>query len=181
METGRIESETRRLLLGTVHGLIEGSIAVGPQVRTLDYLNRAATRFLMLRGVKSLSANPLFQSESVCVSMATILWVSEVEAMRRSGLLPARPGFNRCAVRMCFADFEALGYLHAPAQGDPFARLNQDRGAFIALTSASVIGPETEISAAFLALNSLNVFTAELVAQDDAALEGTSLFEQIEP
>jgi hypothetical protein len=178
MDTERSESETRRLLLGTAHGTIEGAIAVGQQVRTLDYLNRGSLKFVPLRAAKATPPFPALQGGAVSVNIATILWVTEVQAMRPGGLSKVKPQLNRCAVRFCFPDCEALGFLHTPPQGDPFARLNQDRGAFLALTSVSLVGAEAEMTVEFLAVNSLHVLTAEIIAQDDTVLEGTSVFEE---
>ena len=70
---------------------------------------------------------------------------------------------------MCLPDCEILGFLHTSAHGDPVVRLNQDASPFFALTSASVIGPDVEFAAAFLAVNRAHVFAAEALAdtQDD--------------
>jgi hypothetical protein len=158
--------------------MIEGNLAIGQQVRTLDYLNRGSLRFMPLRAAKSISPFPALQGDAVSLNMAPILWVTEMQAMRPGGLSKAKPHLNRCAVRFCLPGCEALGFLHTPAQGDPFARLNQDRGAFLALTSVSLIGADTEMTVEFLAVNSLHVLAAEIIAQDDAELEGTSVFEE---
>jgi len=178
VDTGRSASEARRLLIGTLHGTLEGNLAVDQQVRTLDYLNRGSTRFMPLRAAKSISPFPPLQVDAVRVNMATILWVTELQEMRPSGLSKVRPQLNRCAVRFCLPDCEAVGFLHTPPQGDPFARLNQDRGAFLALTSVSLIGADTEMTVEFLAVNSHHVISAELIAHDDTAVEGESMFEE---
>jgi hypothetical protein len=178
VDTGRSASEARRLLIGTLHGSVEGNLAVDQQVRTLDYLNRGAMRFMPLRGAKSINPFPPLQGDAVRLNMSTILWVTELQATRPSGSSKAKPQLNRCAVRFCLPECEALGFLHTPPQGDPFARLNQDRGAFLALTSVSLISADTEITVEFLAINSHHVISAELIAQDDAAFEGESMFEE---
>ena len=178
MDKGHSDSEARRLLVGTLHGAVEGNLAVGQLVRTLDYLNRGSMRFMPLRVAKSISPFPPLQGDAVSVNMATILWVAELTAMRPGGISKVKPQLNRCAVRFCLPECEAVGFLHTPPQGDPFARLNQDRGAFLALTSVSLIGTNTEMTVEFLAVNSHHVLSAELIAQDDVVVEGASLFEE---
>jgi hypothetical protein len=161
--------------------MIEGSLAVGHQVRTLDYLNRGTTRFMPLHDAKSTHPFPQLQGSDVSLNLATIVWATEVQPMRPSGLAKGKPQLNRCAVRFCFPGCEASGFLHTPAQGDPLARLNQDRGVFIALTSVSVIGVDAEMTFEFLAVNSHHVISAEVIGKDDTALEGASLFEEAGP
>jgi hypothetical protein len=178
MDTGRNDPETRRILIGTLQGTVEGTIGVGQQVRTLDYLNRSSMRFLPLRAARSAPPFPALQGDAVSVNVATILWVTEIQAMRPGGLAKAKPHLNRCAVRLCLPSCEALGFMHTPAQGDPFARLNQDRGAFLALTSVSLVGAEDEMTVEFLAVNSQHVLTAEIIGHDEAEIEGTSVFEE---
>lgn len=179
MEKGHSASEARRLLIGTLHGAVEGILSVGQQVRTLDYLNRGTTRFIPLHGAKSIRPFLTLQGNAVSVNIAMVLWVTELKVTRPGGLSKVKPQLNRCAVRFCLPTCEASGFLHTPLQGDPFARLNQDRGAFLALTSASLIGADTEMTFEFLAVNSQHVVSAEIIAQDDTTLEGASMFEEV--
>lgn len=178
METDKDFLHGRRVLVGTVHGVIEGDLALGPQLRTLDYLNRTTTRFVSLRAARPVSPGTSLQGEAVHVNIESIFWVAEVEAMRRAGGVAVKPQLNRSAVRLCFPDWEILGFLHTPMQGDPFARLNQERCPFIAVTSASIIGSDTERAAAFLAVNSRQVFTVELLADEETVEEEAQAFEE---
>jgi hypothetical protein len=91
-----------------------------------------------------------------------------------------RPKLNRSAVRISFLDCEILGFLHTPVQGDPFARLNQDRSPFLAVTSASITGADTEMAAPFLAVNGQRAFTVELISDPDASENGMAQFEEAE-
>jgi hypothetical protein len=184
MDSGHEAPVSRRVLVATTLGTIEGDVAVGPQLRTLDYLNRGTTRFVPLRAARSLSSHASLQGSSVHVNIDAILWVAEVEAMRRSGRFAANPQLTRSAVRFCFPDCEILGFLHTPPQGDPLARLNQDRASFLGVTSASIIGADTERAAAFIAVNSRKLFTAEIIGDDDmddTAEEDLPAFEEAEP
>jgi hypothetical protein len=118
--------------------------------------------------------------QAVHVNIESVLWVAELETMPRPARAAMSPQPNRRAVRFCFPDCEILGFLHAPLQGDPFARLNQDRSSFLAVTSASIIGSDTERAAPFVAVNSRQAFTLEIITDDDAVEDGSTLFEEAE-
>jgi hypothetical protein len=100
--------------------------------------------------------------------VSTILWVAEVQALRPSAGRRRAPLQNRTALRLCMpGGSEVRGFLHTPAMGDPIARLNQDQNAFFAMTSASLMNPENEFAAAFLAVNRAHVFAAESLLDED--------------
>jgi hypothetical protein len=180
MESRYEASHGRRVLIGTTHGMIEGELALSPQVRTLDFFNRGTTRFVTLNAARSLSSGPSLQSDVVNLNLTAILWVAEVESGRPRGRAGGNPQLNRSAVRFCFHDCEILGFLHTPVQGDPFARLNQDRSPFVAVTSASIIGGATEMAAPFLAVNGQRAFTVELIPDAEAVESGMSELEEAE-
>jgi hypothetical protein len=180
MDVGQETPVGRRVLVATMLGMIEGDLAVGTQLRTLDYLNRATTRFVPLHTARSLSSRASLQGSSVLVNIDAILWVAEVATKPRPGRVAANPQLNRSAVRFCFPECEILGFLHTPPQGDPLARLNQDRASFLAVTSASIIGSDTERASAFIAVNSRQVFTVEMIGDDDSAEEDLPAFEEAE-
>jgi hypothetical protein len=164
-----------------MRGMFEGDLPAGAQVRTLDHLNRGTTRFLTLHDARPLSAQASLQSSSVSVNIDAIFWVAEIDANPRTVRGGAKPALNRVAVRFCFPQYEILGFLHTPPQGDPLARLNQDRGSFVAVTSASILGSDTERAASFVAVNARQVFTAETLSYDDAIEDDSSLLEEAEP
>ena len=178
MEPTQTEVASRRLLIGTTHGVIEGDLALAPQVRTLDFLNRGSTRFVSLHAAKARNARFPLLRDSVHINIATILWVTELASARRSGGTGAKPKLTRSALRFSFADGEILGFLHTPAQGDPFARLNQERGLFIAVTSASITGQDTEMAAPFLAVTSAHVVTIEAMTPDEDIQGEPAVFEE---
>jgi hypothetical protein len=178
MESPHDASTRRRVLVATMRGMIEGDLPVGPQLRTLDYLNRSTTRFVPLCTARPLSSRASLEGKIVHVNIESILWVAEIETMPRAARAAVKPQLNRAAVRICFPDCEILGFLHVPPHGDPFARLNQDRSSFLAVTSASIIGSDTERAAPFVAVNSRQAFTLEMIADDDAVEESSSVFEE---
>src|SRR5262249_36660238 len=136
-------------------------------LRTLDYFNRNASRFVTIHKVQATGTRSRFGGAPVSLNASTILWVAEVESMRAPTRPPAREAMNRSAVRLCFEDSEVSGFLHTPAQVDPLVRLSQDSCTFIALTSASMISADTEFAAAFLAVNRRLVFAAETIGEEE--------------
>jgi hypothetical protein len=163
---------TRRVLVGTVHGVLEGSLRSGA-LRTLDFLNRGSGRLLTLLDPKATNARWQPEGASVGLSAAGILWVVEIDAMRQGANRRWFPPRNRCGIRICLPSYELRGFLHTPIQGDPVNRLNQDQAEFFALTSASVVGDDTEFAAAFVAVNRSQIFSVETLADplDDAVSE----------
>ena len=178
MRSPHDESGSRRVLVGTTNGMFEGNLSLGARLRTLDYLNRSSTRFVVLSAARSLSSRLELQGDPVHVNLKSILWVAEVEAMQRAKGAIVRPQQNRSAARFRFPDCEIVGFLHTPLQGDPLARLFQDRSPFLAVTSASIIGSDAEMAAAFLAVNCDGVFTIELMGDDDVIEDDASIFEE---
>jgi len=167
-DTGR-DQETRRVVIGSLHGTIEGNLRVSTRLRTLDFLNRSIAKFVTVQDARVTGSQwqPEGNLSSICVS--TILWVAELQALRPSAGRRKAPLQNRTALRLCLAGgSEVRGFLHTPTMGDPIARLNQDHSAFFAVTSASLMSPDNEFAAAFLAVNRAHVFAAEgLLDEDD--------------
>lgn len=163
-DTGHAGPESRRIHMGTLHGTIEGDLRVSQRLRTLDLLNRNGARFIRLHDPRVTSASWHLGASAACVNPSFVFWVAEVTALRPAGTHRAAPLQRRSGVRLCLPDCEILGFLHTPELGDPILRLNQETTPFFALTSASMIGPDLELAAAFLAVNRANVFAAEAFA-----------------
>ena len=151
---------TRRVVVGTVNGLVEGNLRSG-SLRTLDFLNRGMGKLVTLLDPKVTGARWQPESASVGLCVTGILWAAEIEAMRPGANRRWVPPQNRCGIRISLPGYELRGFLHTPAQGDPIMRLNQDQACFFALTSASVIGEDSEFAAAFVAVNKNQVFAIE--------------------
>lgn len=167
MDKASRDHETRRVVAGTLHGTVEGNLRVSTRLRTLDFLNRSLSKFVTIQDAEVTGGEWKPDGSSWSVSVATIQWVAEVEAMRpRAGRRHA-PLQNRTAVRLCMPSCEIRGFLHTPALGDPIGRLNQDQSAFFAVTSASLMGADTEFAAAFLAVNRSHVVAAEALLDAD--------------
>ncbi len=59
------------------------------------------------------------------------------------------------------------GFVHVPPGGNPMTRLNQGEHAFVALTSASVIGPGEELATPFLAVNRGHILAARPIGEQE--------------
>lgn len=180
MESHHEPSGHRRVLAATMQGMIEGDLPVGPQLRTLDYLNRATSRFIPLYGTGPPSTRASFAGKAVHINIESVLWVAEIEAMPRVARTGTGLKLTRTAVRFRFPNWEILGFLHTPPQGDPLARLNLDRSPFLAVTSASIVGSDTERAAPFVVVNSRHVYTIEMIADDDTVEDDSLMFEWAE-
>jgi hypothetical protein len=102
------------------------------------------------------------------VNTASILFVIERTSFKRkSGKRVEAARFNRAAVHLCVGEYEIQGFLHVPGRGDVLTRLNRDKYSFIALTSASVVGPDSEFAAPFLAVNRDHIMAAQELLEEE--------------
>ena len=145
-------SDERRLHIKSLQGNIEGVLRTSPSLRTLDDLNLVARNFLTLHGPSVDGERWGDQQTRMALSKASILFVIE-----ETGTLGPRSidpeTYRRAPLRLRIADFDIQGFLHVPHGGDPMQRLNQDGHPFVALTSASIVGPGVELAVPFLAVN----------------------------
>lgn len=154
--------ERRRVHVQTVHGAIEGYVETGERIRTLDDLNMFSRKFLRIEEAVVSSPVWSFERGTVGVNTSAILFVIERSGFRRkTGKRVEAARFNRAAVHLCVGEYEIQGFLHVPGRGDVLTRLNRDKYPFIALTSASVVGPDSELAAPFLAVNRTHIMAAQ--------------------
>jgi len=154
--------EERRLRIQTTRGCLEGRIQTSPVVRTLDDLNIVARNFVTLHGARALSGDWSLEGGSVALAKPAILHVFELdEPAPQSRAVKDAARFFRSPIRLWLPDFSVRGFVHIPAGGSAMARFNQQSHAFIAVTSASVVGPETELAVPFLAVNREHIIAAE--------------------
>lgn len=162
MAPGTDDTAERTIRIESLHGRIDGRLAVSPGLRTLDELNVFSRHFLVVRRPRIHSGVWSVEADRVAINKDSILFVTE-----RSGP-PPRPAAPAGAVRRARAPvrfhvdpYELRGFLHVPRGADPMSRLNQDGHAFVALTSASVVGPDSHFAVPFLAVNRFRVGMAE--------------------
>jgi hypothetical protein len=167
MEHGFIAPAIRRVRIETTHGPIEGSIRIGPRARTLDDLNQEARDFVILRDPELKTNGWSPGRQPLAISKATVLFVTEVSDFIPGG--DVRGGeYTRASMTLVVGDFVIRGFVHLPPGGDPLLRLNQQHRSFLALTSASVVGPHAQFAAGFIAVNRSHVSTAQ--GMDEASL-----------
>lgn len=168
-ETDDLRQE-RKLRVQTTRGCLEGRIQTSPVVRTLDDLNVVARNFLTLFGPRALSGEWSLENGAVAVAKSAILYVCELdEPAPQSRVIKEGTRLYRSPIRLWLAEYSIRGFLHVPAGGSAMARLNQQSHAFIAVTSTSVVGPETELAVPFLAVNREHIIAAEEMRQDEPA------------
>jgi len=159
--------ERRQVHVQTIHGAIEGYVETGARIRTLDDLNMFSRKFLRIEDAVVSSNVWSFDSGTIGVNSSAILFVIErTRFKRKPGKRVEAARFNRAAVRLCVGEYEIQGFLHVPGRGDVLTRLNRDKYPFIALTSASVVGPDSEFAAPFLAVNLEHVMAAQEILEE---------------
>jgi hypothetical protein len=171
------ESNGRPVLMRTLYGKLQGSLDVHPNVRTLDHLN-LGQRFLRIEATEWNADRWSLERGQVGISKDQILFLTEL-----SDTLPAAEArieaqqLTREAVSLSVGDCEVKGYMHVPGLLDPVMRLNQSRELFLALTAASVVGPDFEIATSFLALNPTHIAAVQtMFPYDTPGPEAESTF-----
>jgi hypothetical protein len=160
--------EKRFVRIQTIHGVIEGCVLTGPQIRTLDDLNMFSRKFLRVEEAVVTSPTWSFRPGTIGINTSSILFVIERSKFKKkSGKRVEAARFNRAAVLLRVGDFDIQGFVHVPGRGDILTRLNRDKYPFMALTSASVIGPDSELAAPFLAVNRSHVMAAQDMGQEE--------------
>ncbi len=171
--------EKREVLIQTIHGAIEGWLTTGKQIRTLDDLNMFSRKFLRVDEAEIASSAWTFSPGTIGINTSSILFVIERSKFKRkSDKRVEAARFNRAAVMLRVGQFDIQGFVHVPGRGDILTRLNRDKYPFIALTSASVMGPDSEIAAPFLAVNRSHIMAAQEINQEEvepaAIMEGAT-------
>jgi hypothetical protein len=153
--------ERRPVLIQTLRGSVEGRLGIHPGVRTLDFLN-LARRFVPVEADEIAVEGWCFEQGLLGINKDLILFVAEL-----SDRLPVMDDrveaaqFEREPIGLRVGDCDVRGYLHVRGVHDPVMRLNQCRQLFVAMTSASVIGPSFELAASFLAVNAAHVLAVQ--------------------
>jgi hypothetical protein len=168
MDRNRDGAVERGVRVQTVQGVIEGNLQIGPRLRTLDHLNVSSNRLLRLHDPRGDLPEPSSPGHPAALNRPSILFVVEVPDRDIGG--GPRGGGQRAAVSLQVAGFRIRGFVHVPAAGDPMSRFDQERPQFLALTSASVIGADTQFATSFVAVNRAHIVAAQTLATDRDAL-----------
>jgi hypothetical protein len=168
---GLEQREKRRVKVTTINEVVEGYLCVGRRPRTLDALNLAAPLFLVVDVDRAPREGSFFERGRVGISTSTILFVCELTEFHRDDGRVEAARFVRSPVRLQVGGYQIQGFMHVPGRGDPMTRLNQLRHPFIAMTSASVMGPDSQFAAPFLAVNRYNISAAQEIVAEETELE----------
>jgi hypothetical protein len=133
---------------------LSGSLQSTPHQRTLDDLNVGSRQFIVLWE----SAREAGMPSPVAIAKSSILFVWE------AGEPPAVPHesvgrFTRSSVQIRVGEFDIAGFIHVPPGGDVLQRVLGATHPFLSVTSASVVGPDGEFAAGFLAINMKHIET----------------------
>ncbi len=139
----------RTVRIETPDGSIEGLLLISDLVRTLDDLNKGGKAFLAVHSAVLDGTGWSFRDAPLSVNKSQILFLAELSSPD-GGQTAKFVDFTRSAVRLRIGVFDIEGFVHVPPHGDPLLRFNQDTHPFIALTSASVVGPDTRFASPFL-------------------------------
>lgn len=154
----------------------DGVLNLGLLGRTLDELNSQNRAFLALASPSVLRGRQDLAGDSLVVGKSSILFALEIVEGPVGTPLPGsghinKAQYHRLAVRLSVQDYLIEGYVHTADRIDILGRLNQVSRPFIALTRATVVGPDTEVRAPFLAVNLPHVASAQTAFRVDAILE----------
>lgn len=161
-------TDDRRIRIHTNHGSVEGLLRTSTGISTMHYLNVVSTtqKCLTLRPPLVCSHDWLSEDGLLAVATDSILFVVELsEFVPRPGDPQEAAQFQRAAVRLLLADYIIDGFVHVPPGGTPISRVSQDPHPFIAMTSVSVIGPDEQFTAPFMAACHRNIVAVQEIVQ----------------
>ena len=158
--------EERRVRVFALGGIVDGSLLLGTQQRTLDDLNMASKRFVVLHSPSSRTDAWSLGSGPLAINKKAILFIQELtspppQSGRRFGK------FSRAPLRLKIKSCEIEGFVHVPPGGEPMKRLDQDNHIFLSLTTVLITGPDNHATLPFLAVNRDFITTAQVVEPDE--------------
>ncbi|ANM31752.1 hypothetical protein ABI59_22620 [Acidobacteria bacterium Mor1] len=168
----------RKIRVHTRDGYIEGELATNESTSTLHYLNvtNSTRSFLPLQPPLTTSQDWFLDDTSLQIAMDSVLFVVELTDYRPpSGDPSAAALYSVSPVRVRIGNYTIDGEVHVPPQGTPVDRLNYERHPFVAITSASVLGPDAQFAAAFVAVNRAYIAGIQEIVEaevDTAAVSG---------
>jgi hypothetical protein len=151
--------EDRPVHVETTGGRFDGHLRVGAAVRTLDDLNVVSKGFVIVHQPGPSTCGEFGENELV-LNRSSILFVSEppvplIDSGTRYGV------FDKITVRLRAGHFDVQGYLHTASGSAALTRFNVATHPFIALTEVLVLGPDTEFTVPFLAVNKEHVVAVQ--------------------
>ena len=163
--------DRRQLRFYTTFGQVTGSVRTNDGISTLHYLNVTASTQDFLR----LDAEPddeTAETTPLALAVSSVLFAVELEERRpKPQDAKAAAAFRRTPMSVDLPGFHLEGFVHRPAHIDVITRVNADRKAFFAMSSASVLGQQDQFAAGFLAVRRGAILLARPipdVAEDEA-------------
>ena len=167
MDQATIGWTERTVRIETLHGSIEGHVLISQLMRTLDELNMVSKAFLIVHSSVLDGTGWSFPDGELSVNKSNILFLAELSSPA-GGQSEKFVDFTRAPVRIRVGPFDVEGFVHVPPRGDPLLRFNQDTHPFIAVTSASVVGPNRQFEAPFLAIKRSHILAVQPMDHDEA-------------
>ena len=173
MDQATLRRTERTVRIETLDGSIEGMLLASALHRTLDHLNRITKAFLTVHSSVLDGTSWSFPDGPLSVNKGNILFLVELSEPD-GGEAHKLVDLARAPVRFRVGAFDIEGFIHVPPTGDPLLRMNQHIHPFVALTSASVVGPDAEFECPFLAVKTSQVLAAQPQPIDHEAPESSA-------
>lgn len=166
---GDPSARTRRpVLIHTLRGSVEGNLEVNPDVRTLDLIN-IPHRFVPVETTEIAVADWSFEQGRLAINKDLIVFVTELtDAAPATDRRAEAAHYRREGISLRVADCDVKGYMHVRGVNDPLVWLSLVRQPFMALTSASVVGPDFELATGFIAVNRAHILAVQTLVLDEA-------------
>jgi len=165
----------RAVRVFTEGATFDGLLSLTLLGRTLDELNASSRIFLPLESPAVVSGEFPLASSQLAVNKASILFVLELDDPGTGQALPHNSPharrFARSVLSLRLRGYRIDGHVQVVERGDALGRLNQAGHPFLALTSASVVGPGIEFATPFLAVNRNHVLFGQETFRLRAAME----------
>ena len=150
-----------RIKLFCLNGIIEGTLGWGTLFRTLDELNLASREFVLLHSPTVTGTAWPIEGSPLAINKSSILFALELsDNPYKSDGRAEVSLYRRVPVRIFMAEYTVQGLMYIPAGGDPMRKFNQGDASFIAVTSASIMGSQVQLSVPFVAVNLSHVVVA---------------------
>jgi hypothetical protein len=154
---------------------IDGILTVGLGGRTLDELNQGARAYLTLTLPLLVTGQTPLEKGPLSINKSNIIFALEIPDLgAKIESQPMEPEVHRArsVVRIRTADYTIEGYVHTWGGGDALGRLTQPgTPRFLALSPATIAGPDIDCAVSFVAVNCAHVTMAQEILSIDAQPE----------
>jgi hypothetical protein len=156
------------VLIHTLRGSVEGNLQVNPDVRTLDLIN-IPHRFVTVETTEIALADWSFEQGRLAINKDLIVFVSELtDDAPVTDRRAEAAHYTREGISLRVADCDVRGYMHVRGVNDPLVWLSLIRQPFMALTSASIVGPDFELATGFVAINRAHILAVQTMNLNEA-------------